>query len=64
MLAGHYGPALAMKARFPRVPLWSLFVAVQAVDIAFFIFAMLDRVIKRIKRLLKLLQRGFYRQVV
>ena len=36
MLAGHYAPAYALKARHPDVPLWLLFLAVQAVDIAFF----------------------------
>lgn len=41
MLAGHYAPALALKRRFPEVPLWQLFVAVQAVDIAFFMLALI-----------------------
>jgi hypothetical protein len=36
MFAGHYGPAFALRSRFPEVPLWRLFVAVQAVDILFF----------------------------
>lgn len=36
MFAGHYAPAFALKARFPEIPLWSLFVAVQGVDILFF----------------------------
>lgn len=36
MLAGHYAPAYALKRRFPEAPLWALFLAVQAVDVAFF----------------------------
>ena len=40
MLAGHYAPALALHARLPRAPLWSLFLAVQAVDVAFFALAL------------------------
>ncbi len=34
MLAGHYSAALVAKAVAPRAPLWSLFAAAQAVDIA------------------------------
>lgn len=34
MLIGHYGPALVLQRAFPRVPLWALFVSVQAVDVA------------------------------
>jgi hypothetical protein len=37
MFAGHYAPAFALKSRFREVPLWQLFVAVQAVDILFFV---------------------------
>ena len=33
MLIGHYGPAFAIKAIRPKVPLWLLFVAVQLVDV-------------------------------
>jgi len=40
MLAGHYAPALLIKARYPDVRLWVLFLAVQAVDIFFFVFAL------------------------
>jgi hypothetical protein len=40
MLAGHYAAAFALKAARPVVPLWALFVAVQAVDIVFFVFAL------------------------
>lgn len=40
MLAGHYAAAYALKAARPAVPLWALFVAVQAVDIVFFVFAL------------------------
>jgi len=39
MLAGHYAPALLIRARTNAVPLWALCVAVQAVDILFFILA-------------------------
>jgi hypothetical protein len=39
MLAGHYAAAYALKATRPAVPLWALFVAVQAVDIVFFVLA-------------------------
>ena len=38
MLAGHYAPALALKAVNPRVPLWVLFVGTQLVDIAWGVF--------------------------
>jgi hypothetical protein len=37
MFAGHYAPALALRARFRDVPLWRLFVAAQAVDVAFWV---------------------------
>ena len=36
MFAGHYAPAFALRARFPDVPLWGLFVAVQTVDVLLF----------------------------
>lgn len=39
MLAGHYAAAYALKAARPAVPLWALFVAVQAVDVVFFVLA-------------------------
>lgn len=38
MLAGHYAPALLLKAANPRVPLWALFVGVQFVDILWAVF--------------------------
>jgi hypothetical protein len=41
MLAGHYAAAYALRAARPVVPLWALFVAVQAVDIVFFVFALI-----------------------
>jgi hypothetical protein len=34
VLFGHYAPALALEAAYPRARLWVLFVAVQLVDIA------------------------------
>ncbi len=37
MFTGHYAPAFALKSRYPQVPLWQLFLAVQAVDILFFL---------------------------
>lgn len=40
MLAGHYAAAYVLKAARPAVPLWALFVAVQAVDVAFFVLAL------------------------
>jgi hypothetical protein len=40
MLAGHYAAAYALKAARPAVPLWAYFIAVQAVDIVFFVFAL------------------------
>jgi len=39
MLAGHYASAYVLKAARPAVPLWALFVAVQAVDVVFFVLA-------------------------
>jgi len=37
MFAGHYAPAYAIKRGFPEAPLWALFLAVQAVDVLFFV---------------------------
>jgi len=34
MFVGHYGPAFAIKAIQPAIPIWLLFAAVQIVDIA------------------------------
>ena len=41
MLAGHYAPALLIKAARPGVPMWLLFVAVQLADIAWAVFVLL-----------------------
>lgn len=49
MLAGHYAPALALKAAAPRVPLWMLFVAVQLVDIAWSVFVVTGVEVARIE---------------
>jgi hypothetical protein len=38
MFAGHYAPAYAIKSVAPEIPLWQLFLAVQAVDVLFFTF--------------------------
>ncbi len=37
MFVGHYGVAYLLKKRFGQIPLWSLFVSVQLVDILAFI---------------------------
>ncbi|MBL7187444.1 MAG: hypothetical protein ISS70_14070 [Phycisphaerae bacterium] len=37
MFVGHYGAAYLLKKRFSQVPLWSLFVSVQLVDILTFV---------------------------
>jgi hypothetical protein len=37
VLLGHYAPAFALRPWSGRVPLWGLFLAVQAVDIGYFI---------------------------
>ncbi len=37
IFVGHYAPAFALKTRFKEVPLWQLFLGVQAVDILFFL---------------------------
>lgn len=39
MLIGHYGAALGLRSVSSALPLWVLFLAVQAVDIAFFILS-------------------------
>lgn len=46
MFIGHYGPALAIKAIRPAIPLWLLFIAVQLVDIAWalLVFLGIERV--------------------
>jgi hypothetical protein len=41
MMVGHYAPALVGKAVEPRVPLWTLFLAVQLVDIAWALLVLL-----------------------
>jgi hypothetical protein len=38
MLIGHYAPALVLKRVRPSLPLWVLFVAVQAVDVGWGVF--------------------------
>lgn len=38
MFVGHYGPAAALKAATPRVPLWHFFIAVQFLDYVWAIF--------------------------
>lgn len=45
MFVGHYSAAFALKASQPRVPLWAMFLAVQAVDIvwALLIFAGVEK---------------------
>lgn len=44
MLIGHYAPALLLKTRSPRVPLWVLFLAVEGLDYlwSFFVLAGLE----------------------
>src|SRR5262245_7603827 len=37
MLLGHYAPAFALRPWSGRVPLWGLFLAVQAVDVGYFL---------------------------
>jgi membrane-bound metal-dependent hydrolase YbcI (DUF457 family) len=41
MFIGHYGPALAIKALRPAMPLWLLFIAVQLVDVAWAVLVLL-----------------------
>jgi hypothetical protein len=38
MLIGHYAPALLLKTRAPKVPLWSLFIAVEVLDYLWSLF--------------------------
>ena len=40
MLIGHYAPALVLQRVRPSIPLWVLFVATQAVDIAWGLFVL------------------------
>ena len=40
MFVGHYSAAFALKASQPRVPLWAMFLAVQAVDIGWALLVM------------------------
>ncbi len=37
MFTGHYAPAFALKIRYPKAPLWQLFLATQAIDLLFFL---------------------------
>jgi hypothetical protein len=41
MFVGHYGPSYAIKALRPRYPLWSLFIAVQLLDVAWSVLVLL-----------------------
>jgi hypothetical protein len=41
MFVGHYGPAFAIKAIRPSIPLWLLFVAVQLVDVGWALLVLL-----------------------
>ena len=41
MFAGHYGVGFLVKRFEPRIPLWSLFLAVQALDILWGLFVLL-----------------------
>jgi hypothetical protein len=41
MFVGHYGPSLAAKALRQSIPLWVLFLAVQALDVFWSIFVLL-----------------------
>ena len=41
MFIGHYGPAYAIKAIRPTIPLWLLFVAVQLVDVGWALLVLL-----------------------
>jgi hypothetical protein len=41
MFIGHYGPAFAIKAVRPAIPLWLLFVAVQLVDVGWALLVLL-----------------------
>ena len=40
MFVGHYSAAFALKASQPKVPLWAMFLAVQAVDIGWALLVM------------------------
>ena len=46
MFVGHYGPSFLAKRLAPRIPLWTLFLAVQLLDVfwAIFIFLGVERV--------------------
>jgi hypothetical protein len=46
MFVGHYGPSFLAKRVAPSIPLWTLFLAVQLLDVlwAFFIFVGVERV--------------------
>jgi hypothetical protein len=36
MFAGHFGVAAAVKSKNPQIPLWSLLVSTQLLDLVFF----------------------------
>lgn len=40
MFIGHYGPSYAAKAKAPAIPLWTLFIAVQLLDVFWAIFVL------------------------
>lgn len=42
MFIGHYGPSFAIKAYWPSIPLWLLFIAVQLVDVGWATLVLLD----------------------
>jgi hypothetical protein len=42
MFVGHYGPSYAIKAAQPAIPIWSLFIAVQLVDVAWSVLILLE----------------------
>jgi hypothetical protein len=41
MFIGHYGPAVAIKAMRPAIPMWLLFISVQLVDVAWAVLVLL-----------------------
>ena len=40
MFIGHYAPAFVLKRHVPQLPLWLLFLAVQWLDVLFFVFVL------------------------
>jgi hypothetical protein len=41
MFVGHYGPSFAIKSTQPSIPLWSLFIAVQLLDVGWSVLVFL-----------------------